>query len=219
MRKGVGILSGILTAILLAALNSVPAGAARQNEVRTGPSPSPARTIREFTNQYCVGCHNERLKTAGLALDSRDFEHLAADADVWEKVIRKVQVGMMPPAGVAQPDAATRRAVVTALSGALDEAARANPNPGRPALHRLNRTEYAYAIRDLLDLEVDPTTLLPPDDSAYGFDNVADVLGVNATLMEQYVSAAGKVSSLAVVNRQLHLGEKNNPTEFQRVTS
>jgi len=105
---------------------------------------------------------------------------------------------MMPPGGVPQPDAATRRAVVTALTGALDEAARANPNPGRPALHRLNRTEYAYAIRDLLDLEVDPTTLLPPDDSAYGFDNVADVLGVNATLMEQYVSAAGKVSSLAV---------------------
>jgi hypothetical protein len=198
MRKGVGILSGILTAILLAALNSVPAGAARQNEVRTGPSPSPARTIREFTNQYCVGCHNERLKTAGLALDSRDYEHLAADAEVWEKVIRKVQVGMMPPGGVPQPDPATRRAVVTALAGALDEAARANPNPGRPALHRLNRTEYAYAIRDLLDLEVDPTTLLPPDDSAYGFDNVADVLGVNATLMEQYVSAAGKVSSLAV---------------------
>jgi mono/diheme cytochrome c family protein len=134
MRRGVGILSGILTAILLAALNGVPAGAARQNEVRTGASPSPARTIREFTNQYCVGCHNGRLKTAGLELDSRDFEHLAADADVWEKVIRKVQVGMMPPGGVPQPDAATRRAVVTALSGALDEAARINPNPGRPAL-------------------------------------------------------------------------------------
>jgi hypothetical protein len=117
---------------------------------------------------------------------------------VWEKVIRKVQVGMMPPAGVPHPDPATRRALVTALSGVLDEAARANPNPGRPALHRLNRTEYANAIRDLLDLDVDPATLLPPDDSAYGFDNVADVLGVSATLMEQYVSAAGKVSSLAV---------------------
>jgi hypothetical protein len=188
----------MLIAILLAALDGVPAGAARQTEVQTGASASPARTIREFTNQYCVTCHNGRLKTAGLELDSRDFDHLAADADVWEKVIRKVQVGMMPPGGVPQPDPATRRAVVTTLSGALDEAARANPNPGRPALHRLNRTEYAYAIRDLLDLDVDPTTLLPPDDSAYGFDNVADVLGVNATLMEQYVSAAGKVSSLAI---------------------
>ena len=198
MRRSVGILSGIFTAILLAALSGVPAGAARQNEVRASASPSQAQTVREFTKQYCVGCHNGRLKTGGLELDTRDFEHLAADADVWEKVIRKVQVGMMPPAGVPQPDPATRRALVTTLSGALDEAARANPNPGRPALHRLNRTEYAYAIRDLLDLEVDPTTLLPPDDSAYGFDNVADVLGVNATLMEQYVSAAGKVSSLAV---------------------
>jgi mono/diheme cytochrome c family protein len=198
MRRGVGVLWGILTAILLAALNGTQAGAARQGEVQTSTSPSQARTVREFTNQYCIACHNTRLNTAGLALDSRDFDHLAADAEVWEKVIRKVQVGMMPPGGVPQPDPATRRAVVTALSSALDEAARANPNPGRPALHRLNRTEYAYAIRDLLDLDVDPTTLLPPDDSAYGFDNVADVLGVNATLMEQYVSAAGKVSSLAV---------------------
>ncbi len=198
MRGCVGILSGILIWILLAAWSGMPAGAAPQGEVPMAASASQARTIREFTNQYCIACHNERLKTAGLVLDSRDFEHPAADADVWEKVVRKVQVGMMPPAGVPQPDPATRRALVAALSGALDDAARANPNPGRPALHRLNRTEYANAIRDLLDLEVDPSTLLPTDDSAYGFDNVADVLGVSATLMEQYVSAAGKVSSLAV---------------------
>ena len=198
MRAWVGILSGILTGSLLAAWSSVPAGAAPQGEARTVASSSQARTLREFTNQYCITCHSARLKTGGLVLESRDFDHPAADADVWEKVIRKVQVGMMPPGGAPQPDPATRRALVTTLSGALDEAARANPNPGRPALHRLNRTEYAYTIRDLLDLEVDPATLLPPDDSAYGFDNVADVLGVNATLMEQYVSAAGKVSSLAV---------------------
>jgi len=198
MRAWVGILSGILTGILLAAWSSVTAGAAPQGGVRTVAPPSQAGTLREFTKQYCITCHNARLKTGGLVLESRDFDHPAADADVWEKVIRKVQVGMMPPGGAPQPDPATRRALVTTLSGALDEAAKANPNPGRPALHRLNRTEYAYAIHDLLDLEVDPATLLPPDDSAYGFDNVADVLGVNATLMEQYVSAAGKVSSLAV---------------------
>jgi mono/diheme cytochrome c family protein len=197
MRACVGILPGILTGILLAASSGLPA-AAPQGEVRAGASPSQAQTIREFTTRYCVACHNERLKTGGLALDGRDFEHPASDVDVWEKVIRKVQVGMMPPAGVPHPDPGTRNALVAALSGALDEAARANPNPGRPALHRLNRTEYATAIRDLLDLDVDPATLLPPDDSAYGFDNVADVLGVSATLMEQYVSAAGKVSSLAV---------------------
>src|SRR5689334_18510772 len=198
MRACVAVLSGVLTGVLLASAIIVPAAAAPQSESSTRVSPASAQTIREFTNQYCITCHNARLKTAGLVLESRDVEHVGADADVWEKVTRKVQVGMMPPAGVPQPDQATRRTLVAALSGALDDAARANPNPGRPALHRLNRNEYAYAIRDLLDLEVDPTTLLPPDDSAYGFDNVADVLGVNATLMEQYVSAAGKVSSLAV---------------------
>jgi hypothetical protein len=198
MRASVGILTVVVTAMLLSAWSGVRAGAARQGQGRTGPSPSQVQTIRGFTGQYCIGCHNARVRTAGLVLESRDFDTPASDADVWEKVIRKVQVGMMPPAGVPQPDEAARRALVAALSGALDDAARATPNPGRPALHRLNRTEYANAIRDLLDLEVDPATLLPPDDSAYGFDNVADVLGVSATLMEQYVSAAGKVSSLAM---------------------
>ncbi len=149
-------------------------------------------------SRYCVDCHNDVERTANLTLESRDLANVAADAEVWEKVIRKVQVGMMPPPDGPHVDAATRHALVVALSGMLDEAARANPNPGRPALHRLNRSEYANAIQDLLDLTVDPATLLPPDDSAYGFDNVADVLGVSATLMEQYVSAAGKVSSLAV---------------------
>jgi hypothetical protein len=152
-------------------------------------------------SRFCVDCHNDVERTADLTLESRDLADVAAHADVWEKVIRKVQVGMMPPPDAPHPDTATRRALVAALSGVLDEAARANPNPGRPALHRLNRSEYANAIRDLLDLSVDPATLLPPDDSAYGFDNVADVLGVSATLMEQYVSAAGKVSSLAVGDR------------------
>jgi hypothetical protein len=149
-------------------------------------------------SRFCLDCHNDDDRTGDLTLESRKLADVAADADVWEKVIRKVQVGMMPPPDAPHPDAATRRALVTALSDVLDEAARVDPNPGRPALHRLNRSEYANAIRDLLDLTVDPATLLPPDDSAYGFDNVADVLGVSATLMEQYVSAAGKVSSLAV---------------------
>jgi hypothetical protein len=149
-------------------------------------------------SRYCIDCHNDAERTAELTLEGRDLAGVAADAEVWEKVIRKVQVGMMPPPDAPHPDAAARQALVSALSDVLDEASRADPNPGRPALHRLNRSEYANAVRDLLDLTVDPATLLPPDDSAYGFDNVADVLGVSATLMEQYVSAAGKVSSLAV---------------------
>jgi len=154
----------------------------------------PMATVSKF----CVDCHNDADRTADLTFESRDLADVAAHADVWEKVIRKVQVGMMPPPDAPHPDEARRRALVSTLAKQLDEAARANPNPGRPALHRLNRSEYANAVHDLLDLTVDPATLLPPDDSAYGFDNVADVLGVSATLMEQYVSAAGKVSSLAV---------------------
>ena len=114
MRAYVGLLSGIVITSLLAASSSVPAGAAAQSEVRTTASPSQAQTIREFTKQYCITCHNARLKTGNLVLESRDFDHPVTDADVWEKVIRKVQVGMMPPAGVPQPDAATRRALVHA---------------------------------------------------------------------------------------------------------
>jgi hypothetical protein len=185
--------------IALSAWN-VPQAAAPQSRTTASTTPStPAGpVVRQFVTQYCVTCHNDRTKTAGLTLDTLDFQNLPSNADVWEKAIRKVQVGMMPPAGVRHPDSATRSAFVATLSNALDQGALANPNPGRPALHRLNRTEYANVIRDLLDLEVEANTLLPPDDSAYGFDNVADVLGVSATLMEQYVSAAGKVSALAV---------------------
>ena len=126
-------------------------------------------------------------------LTNLDPANIPADAEVWEKVIRKVRTGMMPPIGVRHPDPKTRATFVSQLSTTLDRAAAAKPNPGRPALYRLNRTEYANAIRDLLDLEVDASTLLPPDDSAYGFDNVADVLGISSTLMQQYVNAAGKV--------------------------
>jgi Protein of unknown function (DUF1592)/Protein of unknown function (DUF1588)/Protein of unknown function (DUF1585)/Protein of unknown function (DUF1587)/Protein of unknown function (DUF1595)/Planctomycete cytochrome C len=199
MRARVIVLVSVFSWMALSAW-SVPQAASSQSPTASGVSAatSTAPTVRQFVTQYCTACHNQRTQTGGLALDTMDFENLPAGADVWEKVIRKVRVGMMPPAGVRHPDAATRSALLTSLSSTLDQAARANPNPGRPALHRLNRTEYANVIRDLLDLEVEARTLLPPDDSAYGFDNVADVLGVSATLMEQYVSAAGKVSSLAV---------------------
>jgi hypothetical protein len=200
MRVRTIILASVCAGIALSASN-LPQAAAPQDRASGSsvtPSALPAPDVRQFVTQYCVTCHNDRTRTAGLALDTLDFRNLASGADVWEKAIRKVQVGMMPPVGVRHPDSASRNAFVTTLTTALDRAALANPNPGRPALHRLNRTEYANVIRDLLDLVVEARTLLPPDDSAYGFDNVADVLGVSATLMEQYVSAAGKVSSLAV---------------------
>ena len=161
-----------------------------------------APDYRAVLNKYCVTCHNEKTKAGGMSLVDAaadiDLNNIPANADIWEKVIRKVRVGMMPPQGLPRPDQATRDSLVSWLQTTLDRAAAASPNPGRPLVHRLNRTEYANAIRDLLALDVDSATLLPPDDSGYGFDNIADVLGVSPVLLERYLSAAGKISALAV---------------------
>src|SRR6187549_3706966 len=160
---------------------------------------SNAETLdRSLVDKYCVTCHNQRLKTGGLTLDTPDLANVAAHPDVWEKVIRKIEAGMMPPAGVPRPDAATKKALVANLEGVLDRAAKASPNPGRPLVHRLNRAEYANAIRDLLAVDLDVSTLLPPDDSSAGFDNNADVLGLSPVLLESYLTAAERISALAV---------------------
>src|SRR5262245_55133025 len=127
-----------------------------------------------------------------------DLSAIGRDAETWEKVVRKLRSGMMPPQGSPRPDDATRGGLVSWLTTELDRAAAANPNPGRPLLPRLNRTQYATVIRDVLALEVDSAVLLPPDDAAYGFDNIGDVLGVSPVLLERYMDAAGKVSALAV---------------------
>ncbi|HZL92631.1 MAG TPA: DUF1592 domain-containing protein [Vicinamibacterales bacterium] len=153
---------------------------------------------RAVVDKYCVTCHNQRLETGGLTLDTPDLANVAAHPDVWEKVIRKVEAGMMPPAGVPRPDAAARKALVANLEGVLDRAAKASPNPGRPLVHRLNRAEYANAIRDLLAVDLDVSALLPPDDSSAGFDNNADVLGLSPVLLESYLTAAERISALAV---------------------
>jgi hypothetical protein len=158
----------------------------------------PAEQYRAVVTQYCVSCHNEKTRTAGLMLDKMDFNNVGAGAEIWEKAVRKLRVGMMPPQGAAQPDPATRQALVSWLTTELDRSAAANPNAGHPLLRRLNRVEYGNAIRDLLDLEVDPAALLPPDDAAYGFDNIGDVLGVSPVLLERYMDAAGTVGALAV---------------------
>ena len=159
----------------------------------TQPSP-----YREIAGQYCITCHNQRLKTGGLTLDTLDFENVPKDAAIWEKVIRKLRAGAMPPAGAKHPDQTTTHSLVAWLEGQLDAAAAAHPDPGSPVLHRMNRAEYANAIRDLLDLEMDVSALLPPDDSAYGFDNVSDALGVSPSLQERYLSAAMRIGALAV---------------------
>ena len=161
-------------------------------------APAEAASTRAVLDRYCVACHNARTLTAGLALDGVDPAHVAGEADVWEKVLRKLRTRMMPPSPRPRPDAATYASVVTYLETALDRAAAADPDPGRPAVQRLNRAEYANAVRDLLALDVDAQALLPADDSGYGFDNIGDVLSVSPGLLERYLLAAAKISRQAV---------------------
>ncbi len=154
---------------------------------------------RELLDRYCVTCHNGRMRTAGLALDEHDVAAVAAAPAVWETVVRKLRAGAMPPAPRPRPDGETYGRFVAWLESELDRAAAANPDPGRTeAFHRLNRTEYHHAVRDLLDLEIDVAELLPADGASYGFDNIAGVLGVSPTLLERYLAAARKISRVAV---------------------
>jgi hypothetical protein len=162
------------------------------------PGASQPQPARALLDKYCVGCHNQKLKTAGLTLDQMDVANPPSGAEIWEKVIRKFRGGMMPPAGMPRPDRAAADSFLSYLETSLDRAVVGKPDPGRALVHRLNRTEYGNAIRDLLGLEVDVTTLLPPDDAAYGFDNIADLLGVSPVLLERYLTAAWKISALAV---------------------
>jgi hypothetical protein len=158
---------------------------------------------RETLNQYCVTCHNETLKTARLQLDHLDPENVSENSAQWEKVLRKLRNRQMPPAGMPRPDEQTYNGLIEYLTAELDRSAEINPNPGRPALHRLNRSEYANAIRDLLALKVDSTALLPADDIGYGFDNIGDVLTMSPFLMERYLGAAAKISRLAIGDTNL----------------
>ena len=163
--------------------------------------PSSAHT-QAAINQYCIVCHNEALETAGLRLDNIDVANAAASPEILEKVIRKLRTGVMPPVGMPSPPEEDRVAMVHWLESSLDALAITNPNPGRTeTLRRLNRTEYENAIRDLLALEIDSSTLLPPDESGYGFDNV-NVGDLPPTLLDRYISAAQKISRLAVGGAQ-----------------
>ena len=177
---------------------------------RTQQQASPAPDVASLSQspqqalitQYCVTCHNDRLKTGGLSLDTLRLDRIAEDAETWEKVVRKVRTGLMPPAGVKRPARGELDAFAGVIEQTIDRDAANKPNPGRTPLHRMNRVEYANAVRDLLALDVDSSTLLPADDSSHGFDNIADVLGVSPSLLERYVSAAAKISRLAVGERE-----------------
>src|SRR5262245_13569442 len=158
------------------------------------PSPVP----RALLDHNCVACHNQSLNTAGLALDKLDPARVSENTEAWEKVVRKLRAGMMPPQGMKRPDSATYEALTATLENALDRAAAARPKLQPPGVHRMNRTEYANAIRELLGMDVDPALYLPADDTSYGFDNVISGLQISPALVEGYVTAASKLSRLAL---------------------
>jgi hypothetical protein len=161
---------------------------------------------RALLDTYCVTCHNDRVKTANLSLQNTDLTRIADHAEMWEKVVRKMRAGVMPPPDMPRPSQAEYEGLRDWLEGEIDRVAATRPTPGSVVLHRLNRTEYANAVRDLLDLQVDVTALLPPDDSANGFDNIAGSLTISPTLLESYASAAARVARMAV-------GYWKSPTE------
>jgi hypothetical protein len=175
---------------------------------------APATPARELVNSYCISCHNERSKTANLILEQADAERPGNSAEIWEKVIVKLRSRSMPPPGGARrPDNATYDRTAAWLESELDRAAAAHVNPGRPGeLHRLNRTEYANAIRDLLGVEIDANTMLPPDEQAHGFDTNADALSIQPAILDRYLAAAAKIARLAV-------GDPTMPPGFERYTA
>ncbi len=153
---------------------------------------------RAIVNKYCAGCHNDKMKSGGFSWATVDLAHPEKDADHLEDAIRKLRAGEMPPSGMPRPDAVAVRNLAAALEAGIDKAASLHATTGKPVLHRLNRTEYHNSIRDLLDVDVDVASLLPPDVQSQGFDNMADVLTISPALMDGYIRAAGKISRLAV---------------------
>src|SRR5262245_13447060 len=192
--------ASILALVLLGwgvATGSVVYSSAGQSEQRAAAATATPQALVE---KYCVTCHNQKLKTAGLALDALDATKPEANAETWERVIGKLRARSMPPPGRPRPDTAAYRAAATALEHEIDRAWTANPNPGRiGAVHRLNRTEYTNAVRDLFALDFDAKPLLPGDETADGsFDNLADALSISTAHLERYLSVARQVSRLAI---------------------
>jgi hypothetical protein len=177
------------------------------------PGLAAANPASDLVTKYCVACHNDRARTGNLTLERVDTEHVERSAETWERVVVKLRGRAMPPSGVRRPDNAAYDAAAGWLEAALDRAASVNPDPGRPAgLHRLNRTEYANAIRDLLGVEIDAASMLPPDSQAGGFDTNADALSVEPALLDRYLTAAAKIGRLAI-------GDPTLPPSVERYTA
>ena len=187
--------AAILSGLVVAA-GAVPSPSAQS----AGPAnPRTADPSQALLTTYCTGCHNQRLRTGGLSLDDVDVTQIGANAAVWEKVAHKLRSGQMPPFGRPRPDKAAVDGFIARLERDLDDAAVRTPNPGRPVTHRLTRTEYANAVRDLLAIEVDARSLLPADDTdQHGFDNNSEVLSLSPVLLERYLSAARTIARMAV---------------------
>jgi hypothetical protein len=213
MKYGLSACIGIAlfsTAVALTAQTPAPARPAAP--VRPLASHTTATTVESQTaliKQYCVTCHNDRSKTGGLSLASYDVGTAAEHGELTEKMIRKLRVGMMPPAGARRPAPEVMATLVTFLENRVDAAVAATPNPGWRPFQRLNRAEYARAIKDLLDLDVDVTALLPADTISEGFDNIADSQTFSPTLLTSYLRAAGKITALALGDREARPAETN----------
>src|SRR5580658_5771476 len=204
--KSGSILAGLAMAALPAYLGIARAQQTASVPAATAPAvvATSAVSERALLDQYCVVCHNQRLKTGGLTLDQLDVSRVHDHPEIWEKVVRKLRAGMMPPSGMPRPAAPVMDSMITFMEKELDRDSAPNLTP--PGMHRMNRTEYTNAIRDVLGLQVDATKFLPPDDSTHGFDNIAGALTLSPALMEAYLSAAGKISRLAI-------GDVSAPTQ------
>src|SRR6516165_12328498 len=192
--------------VLAGAVWRAAAVPADNNAAAQNTHPLDQQFVWQTWKLYCDSCHLGPRARAGVNLETLDLANLDHNGATWEKVLRTLRTGVMPPPGALRPDDTTFKTLVKAIDNERDRVTDVKPTPGRPTLHRLNRAEYGNAIRDLLALEVDVSELLPPDDSGYGFDNIGDVLTVSPELMERYLLAAGKIARQAVGDTKIPVG-------------
>jgi len=208
LAAGIALAGMALAGVAFLGAAAVPAENSASSAATAQPPTFDQHAVWGTWKIYCDTCHLGPKARAGVNLETLDLANLSSNGALWEKVLRKLRGREMPPPGAPRPDAATYETLVNAIENERDRLIDARPTPGRPTLHRLNRAEYANAIRDLLALEVDVSELLPSDDAGYGFDNIGDVLTVSPALLEKYLLAAGKISRAAV-------GDTTMPPAYQ----